>query len=119
MWAAWRATGKEAGFKVGILVAWRRIRKRRGTFGGQPRVYFGNHISVISITSRVSRQHGQVTQASITSQVTSDGAADSSRLICADTTVGSVMLIPPCGRSISALFFALIALANAGILRSA
>jgi hypothetical protein len=33
-----------------------------------------------------------------------------------DTTFGSVMLIPPCGRSISALFFALIALSNAGIL---
>jgi hypothetical protein len=35
------------------------------------------------------------------------------------TTFGSVMLTPPCGRSISALFFALIAPSNAGILRSA
>ena len=37
-------TGREAGFRVGILVAWRRNRKHRGTFGGQSRVYLCNHV---------------------------------------------------------------------------
>ena len=30
------------------------------SFGGQSRVCFGNHVSMISITSQVSRQHGEV-----------------------------------------------------------
>ena len=55
----------------------RRLRKHWGTFGGQSRVYFGNHVSVMSITSRLSRQHRQVTQATITSQM---GTSEESRV---------------------------------------